>query len=51
MFKRFGILAAVALTCALAACTDPTAPAATSPAAHVGAPQMSGSGVMMGGDT
>jgi hypothetical protein len=48
MAKRFLPLAAVALvTCVLAACSNPTAPAAT-PAHHV-VPQSS-AGVLIGGD-
>ena len=50
MVKRLGILAAVALTFALAACTDPTAPAAPQQS-HVGATPMSAAGVLIGSDT
>ena len=47
MAKRIGILAAIALTFALAACTNPTAPAAQP---HVGTSQMS-AGTLIGADT
>jgi hypothetical protein len=50
MAKRFGLLAAVALVSGLlAACTSPTAPAATSQAHHP-VPQSS-AGVLSGSDT
>lgn len=47
MAKRFGILAAVALTFAVAACTSPTAPSQVAP--HVTQAQSAG-GVLAGGD-
>lgn len=51
MAKRFGLLAAVALISGvLAACTSPTAPAATSPSAHRTMPQQS-AGTLWGSDT
>lgn len=49
MVKRFGILAAVALPFALAACTNPTAPAAPQQS-HVISTQSAAGGVLMGGD-
>ena len=49
MAKRFGLIAAVALVSGvLAACTSPTAPAAT-PLSHHNVPQSS-AGVLIGGD-
>jgi hypothetical protein len=50
MAKRFGILAAVALTCALAACTNPTAPTAAPHASGVN-PPVSAAGTLIGSDT
>lgn len=49
MAKRLGILAAVTLTAALAACTNPTAPAAPQQS-HVSSMQSAAGGVLMGGD-
>lgn len=52
MAKRFALLPAVALVlCGLAACSNPTAPAAQQPsqATHHTAP-MSSAGVLIGGD-
>ena len=50
MAKRFGLLAAVALVSSvLAACSNPTAPAATSQSHHL-APQSS-AGTLVGSDT
>jgi hypothetical protein len=51
MVKRLGILAAVVASCALAACTNPTAPAAAPTASHGGSTLTPAGGVMIGGDT
>jgi hypothetical protein len=50
MAKRIGVLAAVALSFALAACTSPTAPAAPHDT-RVNAPMSSAAGTLMGSDT
>ena len=51
MAKRFGLIAAVALISGvLAACSNPTAPAAAPSTHHINVPQQS-AGVLIGGDT